>query len=46
MSVFKYDTCMLCRMEMLRSWGLCGIRRGEDKGHIVREALRARVLLG
>ena len=40
MSVFKYDTFMLSRMEMF------GIRRGEDKGHVVREALRARVLLG
>ena len=41
MSVFIYDTCMLSRMEMLCSWGLCGIRRGEDKGHIVREKWRA-----
>ena len=35
MSVFIYDTCTLRRMEMLRSWGLCGIRRCEDKGSIV-----------
>ena len=46
MSVFIYDTSTLRRMEMLRAWGLCVIRRCEDKGSVVGEALRARVLLG
>ena len=31
---------------MLRQWGLCGIRWSEDKGCVVREAFRVRVLLG
>ena len=46
MSVLIYDACTLRRMEMLRARGLCGIRRCEDKGSVVREALRARVLIG
>ena len=36
MSVLIYDACTLRRMEMLRARGLCGIRRCEDKGSVVR----------
>ena len=46
MSVLIYDACTLRRMEMLRARGLCGIRRCEDKGSVVRWALRSRVLIG
>ena len=39
MSVCIYDMSTLRRMEMLRAWGLCGIRRCEDKGSVVRYIL-------